>query len=572
MKKFREIKIGLLIGMILSCVLIVWDQTKLVFGADEEESDVSVWNQIVAHGDFFDWNDVFGPSKTGQDLYLLVYEKIVNEPEQRALENIASDFGLTTEEAKAAMNGSVAVIYNNPDRFVGGSKTAGAENTLLRDRLDTSAGNYVTNTQENAYKILDDFRTEFEDIKELYQLESEIDVLVQPGEIFSNGDLSDSGFDLVHDLSLIEEILFGKKSEMTIGGDYGKTLDSPYVGTVDFKEDKVGTVNRNLDDQSDESRDLDSENEEDAGRELSLDYCSEEDFLAEAFDDFENEVTTDSEENGLEGDSENQNRVNDDSPIGSSSFGLGAEEDLPFAEDGSLEPAPADQWEKVWCSENFQQYGGTLCFNIDLIEETVQSYNPEQSCVFCEIEKINTALEETLAHSLVPNKATGNYLEAGKCKKVASVPLIDLQFNLIWQPVPNPTNHDLIYGSDVVDQWNKFLHENQPLLWSELTITDPEAQQFNLGNLSDFQTKNFGGDQNQLEFLNEVNDLKLANIAEAEQRVKDAENSFVAQNYFQFGSEVLKEMRQMNAYFESFDSLFVDIDAELGKILSKETE
>ena len=50
---------------------------------------------------------------------------------------------------------------------------------------------------------------------------------MKPSEIFSNGSLEDSGFDLVRDLEMMEAILFVETQPVTVGKDYLKRVDSP---------------------------------------------------------------------------------------------------------------------------------------------------------------------------------------------------------------------------------------------------------------------------------------------------------------------------------------------------------
>ncbi|MEK7086105.1 MAG: hypothetical protein AAB953_03785, partial [Patescibacteria group bacterium] len=212
MKKFVSISIGVIIGIAVSGALIYSDKNNVAYS----EEGVNWWNNLVSTSDSasFDWNDVFnplGPSEKGKNLYNLVYKKLTRDAGRDALSQVAKNFGLTPEEARAAINGSLTTILNNKKRSTGMS-------------------------QATAAKIVADLQSDYADLSELYQIQQEVDTLIAPSEIFSNGDLSDSGFDLVNDLAAIEEILFVEKSPVTVGGVYEEAYKSPFNPTEDQKQ------------------------------------------------------------------------------------------------------------------------------------------------------------------------------------------------------------------------------------------------------------------------------------------------------------------------------------------------
>ena len=206
MNKTFPIIIGSLIGATMAAGMIVHNG-HTAYGEDEEtpKEAEKTWVDAVASGNAFEWQDIFTPSSKGKGLYGLVYEKLLVSPQKDALADVAQGYGLTKDEAQAVVNGSITPIFNNPDR----------KSFKL--------------TKEDAIKAAAALKEEFEFYQELYDIQMELDVAVKSSEMFANGDLNDSGFDLVHDLSIIEEILFQERTETTVGQPFDKALDSPYL-------------------------------------------------------------------------------------------------------------------------------------------------------------------------------------------------------------------------------------------------------------------------------------------------------------------------------------------------------
>ncbi|MEK7672244.1 MAG: hypothetical protein AAB373_00010 [Patescibacteria group bacterium] len=196
--------VGMVFG-VLAALGLIWQNP----GYDNKAvAYESWWNNFLASADrdSFDWRDVFNPfgtSERGGDLYNLIYKKLNRSAEKSALKDTANNFGLNTQEATAILDGSVSVLLNQRN-------------------VDTNT------SQGEAVKIIADLQSNYADLYDLYQIQQEIDVTVANSELFANGDLSDSGFDLVYDLSKIEEILFVESTDSTLGQDFKGAYDSPY--------------------------------------------------------------------------------------------------------------------------------------------------------------------------------------------------------------------------------------------------------------------------------------------------------------------------------------------------------
>lgn len=571
MKKFFAIITGMFIGIAAAVILIHGFGSDTAYG----QEGVSWWNNMVAKSETLDFGDIFSSldnAEKGKDLYDLVYKKLERDGEKKALRDVAGSYGLTLDETDAVLGGSIAPIFNNQDR--GGAVL----------------------TQEDAYVLMARVQEDYELMSELFQAQQEIEVAIKPSEIFANDDLSDSGFDLIHDLSVIEEVLFLEFTPSTIGAPYEDAIDSPYDPTRDDQtidnyvasDATSARLPLNVDLETGEAT-LNIGNEED-GEEIDVeilenDVCVEQDPLSDALDNLEEEAV---EEEGSGGDSRDS-----DGDSGNGEGGEDEEEEQPNLA-SKIQPAPIDQWLEEWCpglseggasagagfsADNLRSLGGAgsvagagaaanvssegfsanigLCLDLKLVRETLTSYQPGDSCIACEVEKITGLLEKTLDHTLIPNKVTGNLLESAKCKKAGT--LINLQFITIWNPIPPPPNDDLIFGKNIFEEWNKFTERYQPLLFNKLAFdTEDRPELSNDFNLQ-YQSQAAPPGVTQSQIFDEVNATKAKYTAQAEVAVEELENSNEATDMLLYSKNVLLEMRQMNALFENFNRSYQNI-------------
>ena len=134
MKKLLPISFGILLGAIVSVGLIYTNLNKA--SAEDSVSCADGWNDCIAAVETFEWEDVwapFGHSEAGQDLYVLIYDKLNNRAENDSLKMVASNFGLTTTEAAAVLDGSLFPIFNNPN--IGGRTLTQVEAALILNQL-----------------------------------------------------------------------------------------------------------------------------------------------------------------------------------------------------------------------------------------------------------------------------------------------------------------------------------------------------------------------------------------------------------------------------------------------------
>lgn len=543
--------------------------------------EITWWDEAVASGNLFEWSDVFGPSKEGEDLYKMIYGKMLIMPENDALGSVAQKFALTKTEAQSVIDGGITALFNSPDR-------RSAELTY-----------------ETAFILYSNLQRDYEDLKELFDLEQEIDSAIAPSELFSNGDLTDSGFDLVHDLSVIEEILFVDVVENTVGHPYGDALSSPYIPSAPSQENTdyiasnadvavLRTPSYGLEvatDSTDVVSDAANSNAAIAPDAvlLSEDECAPVDPLSQALNTFEAEAQS----SGSSGAGSVGGSATADSAV------YGVLENPLVSADGKISSAAPDKWgESEFCpipglasspssgnslgsygfsslgnwlnktvfdsvsgisagdasvvsNEDFTAYAA-FCVNTELVYKTVSSFQPGSSCVACEVDAINELMNKTLSHSLIPNKVTGNIMESAKCKE-AFMPLPDIQFITIAAPIATPANDDLIFGNNIFSEWNSFVDRYHPFLSGSPQFSDNTAAEFEL----EYADEGTSISNVFLSVQNSKADAMAEALAEANLR-SDASSTTDAKLY---GQVVLAEIQQMNALFEQMNSFLIDIDA-----------
>ena len=606
MKKFLPIILGLIVGVVVSSGMIHTNKNDVAYGK------VTAWNELVAFFDAnsIDWNDVFSRPENSQNLYQLIYMKYQVYPEKDALKEVAQAYGLTKFEAKAAVAGNVDVILNN-------------DTIRLSESLELR--------QNDAYIILDNLQSDYRDMSEMFELEQEIDASITPSAIFANGDITDSGFDLVYDLSIIEEILFVETSETLAGQPFAQELSSPYLpteaeqttGTYVGSENAIGVLTFPLEEESNGGAFINENGETvinigDDEIELDVldeDICppEEEGLLAslEEFDDLaQDDEGSDGDENDEGGDGSDDSGGNDED------VGDDDEDDYNIVdENGEINPALADDWSKQWCPgledptksavggsaaagavANFSSLGdvenlyvqgvfeaigegdtdfsilpdgvgaaatyeeegvtanASICLTTEYVYETLSSYQPGDSCILCEVEKINAILDETVSHSLVPNKVTGNLMESAKCKDSYKLSGIDMQFIAIAAPIATPSDSEAIFGKNGIEEWNKFVDRYKPLLLPEF-----DAPTNFLLNVAPSGTT-------QADILIEAGNVQSAAAAEAMKGVEDYKSYNDGINTMFYSQNVFAEIEQMSAYFKHYKEIFEKIEGTNGDL------
>ncbi len=580
MQKYLSVIVGVVSGLIISFGAITIESEQVAHGSDE--NGASLWNKFIASSEALDWGDIFDTEANGFfGAYNMIRDKLSDRAERETLTQVSAVYGLTTEEAKSVLNGATSPILNNPE---------------FKGKI----------TQEKAAAMINNFIEDYRTMESVMQIQQEIDAEISPSEIFANGDLDDSGFDLIEDLSNIERVLFGEASETSIGGPYAGALDSPipdgyvppgaenlFTGAVEddpLYDSIEGAVV--VDNDDDEVIDF-GDGEGTSVEVRKEDVCPADNPYADAASESEEDEGEGEADSGGDEDGDGDDDAEDD----------GGEDD-----EGRPVAATGGDWAEEFCpggiggegavsagadaGADFSQFksiggsavlggivgaltgseGGTgasagveipgfsanvsVCLTIETIKGSVSSdVSSDNSCIQCEIEMINGFLEETLSHTQVPNKATGNIMESGKCKDSGSP--VSLNFVTIWQPVPTPPNNDLIEGKNVFAEWNDFANKYMPYLGA--TFDNPDEPHLS----SDMQTQvainNSSPGASALSIIAEVESIKGQYTAEALAEVESADLNHRATDGLLYTVNVLREMEQMNNYLRAFNNTYQNI-------------
>lgn len=604
MKKFKNIIFGIVIGTLAFTAFVIGEHLVSEYShnsyravADAIENDPffnsALYDQIKsessgklplipisAHGNIFD--DLFASDY--ENLYALMFFSGAVSPENDALVELARGYNITPLEAQDIMSGSITPVYN-----------------LLPFRGDNL-------TQHEILYTASQFKREFEDLYEIYQLKQELGSSAYLSEVFSNGDLSDSGFDLVHDLEQIETILFDvvdPVSSVDLGGridtaDEQGMKESPYHSrTSDDHEPSFSSVyfalSLNETDEETDDDDLDSFDPSSLVEYLDEDVCpkdDEDESLSNALSVYEEKADQYFQENP---------------DAKGTTSGQAVPDEQKALEEELVPEKPADFRRKEQCdglllfgrdaSNPAMLEGGTqtdtqtssgipiasvefyLCLEYNEKWELYTSYIPTAPCFSCEFEKILAYIKKTLSSSLVPNKLTGNLMEASLCKqKLLDVANIDVNFNIIWAPVEAPANDDAIYGKSIFGEWSKFIKKNHPFLleFEDKSGSKPIGYSLlpeNVTRMSEEWVEQNRTDTSSVqEVLSEVIAMREYLTSEAAESVERYQITTKAEDFSIYSQGVMAEVGQMKEYFKAFSNHFQKIAEEEGFCRSIQTK
>lgn len=538
------------------------------------------------------WNDIFGPSEKnyGQNLYLQIYQNVSVKPEKQAIQHAAQAAGLTLNEVNSVLSGSIDPILKGPK---------------ARPAM----------TQEEAFRQMVRIQERFNEERVFVALQSELEAELVPTEIFANGDLSDSGFDLIVDLNKIEEILFTQKGllQSTVNQKYitggqpttptpgpkpitpGPTTEGAiYGGATGGFEEKKGAVGEAPGAPAGAKKEGVPEGKEvEVAKPLPLpednpSVCLSDPTLTDALQEFEKEKAA-LEAQLPKGEKEKvppEKAAKKAEEGAKTTPGIFAEGKIPeggpfFAgevvETELPEAAPAGNWLKdKLCPE-----GKFYCVEIKFITKKVSSYVKTDDCIRCHVEKINEAFKKMLQHSLLPHKVTGNIYESAVCKKGWSISAL-LNMNLILIPLPivNPPNDDIIFGKSIANEWRVFWQRYSPFNYESKKDNKKSGPGKESGREPVTGEQALMDEAVQLVLSQASPETTQADVVSEINRIINAERIKVARAIEDFDTEVLVggqamtyqslayELDQMNAYFEGIKQLFEGIRDKSCKILT----
>lgn len=534
-----------------------------------------------------DWTESFGTTDeedVGKYLYYKVWHKVQIQPIQDATRNISGNYGMTQSEL-------VMVLQND-------------YSTILERKPNI--------TQEEAQEKVAEIQQKFKEEKELLTLQASIRSSVESSEMFANDDLSDSGFDLINDLRIIEELLFLHTEPIEVGGtwfpDFGgdgggggggagaEEEAGPEAGAeagvpgaeggaeipagAGAGATATGTAPGTAGTGAGTAPGTGVAGA-DTGA-INPNSCFDDNQYSDAFADFEDSTSTDPNlidrggatgpvagvpsTTGVPGTGTGGGiaiPTGDGTPSTGTPSAAG-EDFFPDLTEGQpvthVEAAEAGDWTKeLPCNDIY-------CLTINFVMEPMRSrYQDPDNCIACHVEKINDVLQDVVGHSLTPSKAPGNLGESAECKKamVNAFGNVNINFYAVAMPVRTPLNDDIIWGTSLEEEWYNFCSQTAFYPFDECPEPGDTEKP-----ISQFETKpsftdNYsqrvitmsadGADQTTLiEGIETATKMKTEEVSKAGAAVSLEEtndNSLVTLD------PLLTEMDQMNYYFENFKDI-----------------
>jgi hypothetical protein len=575
MKHKKDIILGVLVGVAafvaMTIVIPYMEASELRAMADDVDDPITntgLWSQMMK-SDFakkipltgkidpnskLEWSDIMD-GITYKNIYLMMLKLDAVDPEENSLAEVGMSYGLTPQEAQDVIGGSLDPIWN----IIPGSA-----------RDITHAEILYTASQ---------FKRDYEEILEIAQLKAELGTSAYLSEIFSDGDVMNSGFDLVYDLNEIESLLFDTKTPIQgidFGDDDGSGSDETPYQPAEDNEPEIASVYQALEVVEDEVVVEDEPLEDFDPEELVTysdeDVCpEEEDPIEDAVLDYDEVVEEYFEENPPE---ETPEEVE-----------AKEEEEKSFGEKLQAEP-PADWTRKEKCDGILMfdslGYGGKaqteteddegmplaeaeiyICLTKTVKWETYSSYVPAAPCFSCAFEKILAYFDKTLSNAMLPNKLTGNLMESSLCKKqLVSLNAIDINFILVWAPIQTPPNDEAIFGKNIWEEWDKFVQKTHPYL---LETADGKTLGYSLlgeheNNMAtSWVLQNRKGDETVAELIEEINTVQAQMEAETAAQVSEYKVTSQVEDFAIYSQQVMVEVGQMTEYFKVFNDMFKQI-------------
>jgi len=565
--------LGLLMPFVALAATSYTSDSSVAFGVLGTTGDGAHFD--LSSGNFFTVDDNYG-----QDLYDLIYQKVRHEGSDLAVTRTLSSRsfeGLTKEEIELLVPGS------NIGTF------------LTQDKL--GAGLTPQQVQARQAALV----TTLSDEKELADLEAVATLEVRSTEIFSDGDESNSGFDLITDLTIIEGLLFGETQGLSgtpgpadnAGGNQ-VSLNTPAEDGA--RPDRLVAVQPDPANPFGQSqRPLAQGSGAAAGTRpgsqgsAPLPELVSDGLLCPVDQDFNSAVESVRRQevvaqNGAGG----SPRAQDDGGAVAGSAGSGGarptnEGSTSTVEQGlspqriELSPAQAGSWKRpLPCNEFF-------CLRIEAKYKTETSYTATENSVVSHVQHINDSFKKTLDRDLVPNKVTGNLLEGPKCKKdIAGAEW--LTFNLITIPAPilTPPNDDVVTKGDIISNMIDFYEKYEPFgigtqrgrcengeIGGACLSEEPAAakpQQLDTAKQALEQV----AEGTTLEQINRrITDEVEAKRTQAEQLLSQSRLDADARNQATQFNVLMVELDTMNAFFESFRELFESIQTPCNVLENK---
>lgn len=255
-------------------------------------------------------------------------------------------------------------------------------------------------------------------------------------EMFTNGSRSDSGFDLLHDLDRIEQLLFANRSPSQFDGSINLDRSTAKSVTSRGFSPGVSTSSPVLEEfeqelgDDEQSTEVDEQQQEASSSEADLPPNSLACPIDSSLQDALNEFESNQEETGFDLMPQDQ----DDGEFDSGSSDLNS-----FAKQAGFSRPNLRSFEPTatrcaGVDSTVSNNHLVFCLRTETVRTKARSYFPDQDdCVACEIQRIAKIVDDIHSDSLIPQKITGNVAEPAVCKNYA-LSVFSMNINIIAAP------------------------------------------------------------------------------------------------------------------------------------------
>lgn len=527
------------------------DDVPLIAIARAEVSDVDVDSEILGLVGLdpaqLEWKDVFA-KETPENLYLKMYDQNKNEAGRAAMTETAESIGYSEDELQKILRFDQTTIATY------------------------AASEHLTYAQ--AVATFQEVQNQYNEELDMQQLASDLRADIYPIEIFANGTIDDSGFDLINDLANMEVVIF-KNSTITAPGAFGGDTAAG-ASTDDSDDDDDGSDDDSDDDSSDDADDTDSTTDDEAS---DADDESD-DGSTDSDDDASTESDADDVESPLaclvddtlsdaisDAIAAEEEAAGDDGSDDGEDSGGSATDSLP--DDGvdktditekqstfdNITAEEAASWteENLCASADGEIFSVSFCIEISFTYNPKTSYETTDNCIACHIEQMRDRMTTVLEKNLTPNKVTGNLSEGSKCNKGFLASGIDLKIIPIAQPLQTPPNDDVIVDLDpakTLQSLRNAVSPGRPIGEKEKAFDPPVGASAAAQALSKFV---FGGVSASFQDVADEADRIVAEQEEQQaQAVFEAKLQGPLAADATFYEEVKNQMQDMNMYFNAF--------------------
>ncbi|MEK7544597.1 MAG: hypothetical protein AAB551_00525, partial [Patescibacteria group bacterium] len=534
----------------------------------------------------------------GQDLYLKMYQSKVYAPDVAVTHEMAQAYGLSLHDMENVLNGSVTPLLQSKKY----SKTF---------------------SQDQAFTMAYNIQKTFSEKLAIANLKSEFDSQTVPTEIFANGDLSDSGFDLLSDLDIIEYYLFVDKTPNAVN----KTLPPGKTKPSKNSPPKISQSQQTSFPENGHSRLLAANSIFDSGfnviasasspASLTVNpftqqtQCVVPNAVDTAITNYHNQPgngekpgnkpsgTNSLSSSGSSGSDSNSSGMNGTFSNGDASDGApgqdvpadSAPDNDPFINPPELETTPVSPatsdfpmdpslcgdfsdstvvYHKEFSTNANNKAFASFCFLISEKMRNYSSFYPQKPCINCTISAMNQAFKETVSHSLIPSKLTGNIFESAKCKDGVNLSnLLDLNIFIVPMPILTPPKYGAYEGRDITREFDLFAKKYLPLSQAQKDqkkSDDPAAEILHetedelLEKQATSQCLSYGStDMTQVDLLNCVNEIVASEKGKTASSVSEQSDQVELQVSSELYQPVAQELEQMRTFFQIFKNTFSEI-------------